>query len=166
MIFGSAKMNQTTLEQLMMDEAMTALSPDVSELLAAYLGTVPQGDAQLKCWRETADVARHALVATLPVEMPAFPGGQFRRASRFRLTGAVSAMAAILVGIGIGRYWERPSSSHIQYAQIIETAPAPVSVSDFWSSERLMASIDSGRQPRRSAWQWTSPARQPFTGLN
>jgi hypothetical protein len=152
------------LDELMMDEALTALRPEVSELLEDYLQKLPGGQERMRRWRDTAQSARNAMSSTAIIEVPPFPRQKVHRMKVYRRVGAIMAVAAaIIFGIGIGRYWQKPvvGGKSVAMAPVV---PVVAGKGDFWSSRRLMASTDTHREPRRSTWQWNSVSQQPTAG--
>ena len=54
-------MDDATLDRLMIDDALGALEPDVSALLAAYTASLPQNEQRRADWRALAERARESL---------------------------------------------------------------------------------------------------------
>jgi hypothetical protein len=150
-------MDDTTLERLMMDEALGALSPDVSMLLAAYTQTT--GDARVAQWRRVANLAGEAMGETHLEPLPAFPGQAPRQARMWNMARLGLAAAAVLaVGIGIGSWMPSKPAANVSVAQApVETPRRSMGVSDFWSSQRLLASAmeSAPRAPSRPQWTWS-----------
>jgi hypothetical protein len=172
---GAEAMDDQTLERLMIDDALGALPPDVSELLAAHTSSSPLATEQKKRWRQTAELAGRAsesheqAVATLlpPLSLRSHP----RRA---RIGLAIAA--AWLIGIGIGLLMPHGSATNPgpSPAVIAKLTPSssssapPAGVTDFWSSQRLISMATAGdrNRPRTASakWHWTSPVRAPEVG--
>jgi hypothetical protein len=161
--------NDQTLERLMIDDALGALSPDVSELLAAYTATAAR-DPQRQGWQRVAAMAQQALLPRAVENIPAFPirairFSQLRRAAALGL----SAAAALLLGLGIGMrlHSAGPGEAAPPVAQTTaQTAPPATAggVSDIWSSRRLVAAALDRKQSAAAPWQWSSPVGQPKIG--
>jgi len=162
-------MDDATLDRLMIDDALGALEPDVSALLAAYTASIPDTDQRRAGWRDLAEKARHAMVMPAADALPPFPAAQLR-AARFWHNGRLGlAIAAVLaVGIGIGLWMPGKPVAVGPVAQVtkpVPTSPPPaIGVSDFWSSRRLLASaVEHGVQDR-PAWRWSSPLTESSNG--
>ena len=132
-------MNPTTLERLMIDDALGALPPDVSALLAEHC---PPADRA--AWHSLAAAAKSAgQIAPLPLPAPRFRPGCARR--------VLAIAALLLLGLAIGLALPRPHQSPLA---ITPSPPAPQAhlqtaaasgVPDFWSTQRLLASAQSNR---------------------
>ncbi len=94
------------MESLLMDQALDALSPDVAQLLQAYLSDHPEFQPLSEAIRETAVLGQKAVAAEMPTEMPRFP--RERLSQKPRQAGWPSVRrwktiaACILLGMGIG----------------------------------------------------------------
>ena len=100
-------MDTVTLESLLIDRALGAFSPDVEQLLAAYLTQDAEAAAVAGQFVEVADLAKHSLAARTTVPLPPFPLQRILRAERAgrnrRCVGAaVAAAACVLMGLGLG----------------------------------------------------------------
>lgn len=149
-------MDEQTLERLMMDDALGALAPDVKMLLEAYVkqtGTEAERHGQ---WIALGAAAEEAVRGLAVEELPPFPGGRVRI---MRLWGASLAIAAaVVVGIGIGLFMQRPEAEKTVAAESSAVVAEPaemLGVTDFWSSKRLVAeALAAPRNP--SQWEWPS----------
>jgi anti-sigma factor RsiW len=162
-------MNEQALEKLLMDDALGALSPEASELLAEYVRANPGAESESKHWRAIANSARRALDAPQSASLPEFRLRQFRLVDTRRILGyGLATAAATAIGIGIGRFLpaERPVGSPM--ALVVPAGFARASESsgagDFWSSQRLLASAASAHRSSGRPLLWTSPAKEPTLG--
>jgi hypothetical protein len=140
-------MDNTTLERLMIDDALGELSPDARELLQAFLH---DRENELAQWRQLAADAKAALPLESVESLPAFPRQNILRFQPF-LRAGLAAAAALLVGVGIGRQIApRPTTEIVTIQTPAPTAASPTVAtadsSDFWSSKRLLAvALDTER---------------------
>jgi len=158
-------MDQETLERLMLDDALGALSVDASELLAAYARTLPGGDERLAGWQRVAATARAAMPSESAEALPPFP---VRRtvSNPWRMVRMGLSVAAVLaIGVAIGSWMPRGPGAPAQVAvvtqAIVAEMPSGGGVRDFWSTQRLLASALGRKHESPSAWHWTSPITQP-----
>lgn len=162
-------MDDTTLDRLMMDDALGALEADVSALLAAYAVDLPQVEQRRAGWGDLAERARQAMVTPPAQALPPFPGAQLRAARLWHKGGIALAIAAVLVlGIGIGLWMPTQRGAVAPVVRFTPTATSPqpraAGVSDFWSSRRLLASAVEHDVQSRPAWRWTSPLTESANG--
>ncbi|MGA2440991.1 MAG: hypothetical protein ABSH08_08535 [Tepidisphaeraceae bacterium] len=161
-------MDKQTLERLMIDEALGALEPDVSLLLSAYCETLSNCDAELAAWQRVAAGARAAMPEQATEELPPF-AAPVRLSRPWRLARIGVSIAAVLaIGVGIGlRMAPQPShppQSNVTVQSTTTEMPRSAGVSDFWSSQRLMASAQQPERLATSTWHWTSPIAEPEIG--
>ena len=168
-------MDDQTLERLMIDDALGALSPDASELLAAHIASSPHAAERLNRWRQTTELARRASESQEPTVAPSLPPLSLRAHPRWTRIGLAIA-AAWLLGIGVGLLVPHgPSSNPGPSPAVIAKLTPPSSsnapaagVTDFWSSQRLISMATAGDRNRPRAagaqWRWTSPVRAPEIG--
>jgi hypothetical protein len=162
-------MDDATLDRLMIDDALGALEPDISVLLAAYTATIPDIEQRRAGWRDLAEKARHAMAMPAADALPPFPAAQLR-AARFWHNGRLGvAIAAVLaLGVGIGLWMPGKHVAVAPIAQVINPAPSSppraIGVSDFWSSRRLLASAVEHGVQGRPAWRWSSPLTESANG--
>jgi hypothetical protein len=157
-------MDQATLERLILDDALGALPPDASALLAAYAQTLPGGSDRLAAWQRVAATARAAMPTESAVPLPPFPD-QKHISSPWRIGRLGLAVAAVLaMGVGIGWWMPHRSIPPAQVAimpqQIVAETPSAGAVHDFWSSNRLLASAMEQKHESSAAWHWSSPINQ------
>jgi hypothetical protein len=161
-------MDDETLKRLMIDDALGALSPDVSSLLSAYSETVPAGKSERSAWRSLAMDARRALSQQTVEDLPPFPATQ--RISlpwRFARIG-ISAAAMLAIGVGIGLRMPRAVPPRPEVAVAVQPAATELAGSNdmggFWSSQRLLAYAEQQKRPKSSSLRWTSPVKMPEIG--
>jgi hypothetical protein len=162
-------MDDATLERLIFDDALGALSPDASALLASYAQTLPGSSERLTAWKQLAATAKAALptesvAEPLPPLPPFSPGRTV--ASPWRITRVgLSFAAVLLMGLGIGSWFAHPPAASPHTSQtVVAEAPTIPGVHGFWSSQRLLASAMDQRSEPSSAWHWTSLLNQPEIG--
>lgn len=104
-------MTHELLDQLLLDRALGALSPEVDALLAAYIATNPDLAKRASEYSATVDSARDVLCgdAGLATALPSFPRPRIEsalRAARVRRLSlhAVSLAACVLFGFGIANW--------------------------------------------------------------
>jgi hypothetical protein len=158
-------MNDQTFERLLIDDALGALTPDQSELLAAYTSATGS-DSQRLIWRRVAAAARLALPAEPARNLPQFPARALRIHQFWRLGSVALAAAAILVlGIGLGAriFSQTPAANP---TTVVVSPPPPsrsvaatAGVSDIWSSSRLVAIALQRQNGPVAVTQWTSVFR-------
>ena len=160
-------MDQATLERLMLDDALGALSVDASDLLAAYVRTLPGGDERLAAWQRVASTARAAMPSESAKLLPPFPIRR-RVGNPWRMLRMGLSVAAVLaLGVGIGLWMPRRPVATKQVAvvpqPIVAEIPSIVAVHDFWSSQRLLASALQEKREPAGGGQWGSPSNQNET---
>ena len=146
-------MDKSTLERLMIDDSLGALSPDAQALLEAYLREHGDGIKELERWRCTADSARAAmrweqmeflpLLRKPPIVFP-FP------------KRSLAAAAMLLIGIGIGRRISPVPQPTIQTSPLVEApqTAATSGVADFWSPQRFLDSALNSERHAESEPNW------------
>lgn len=167
-------MNAETLDRLLLDRALGALTPDAAALLDAFLREHPEQLAAARRLDATTDLARKALAAplTLDAKLPAFPRERIEAAQRRShaagwARGGLAMAAALLLGFSAA--WillPRPPQSP---PQIVDSTPRPRASTapppGMWSVERLRDRVQQGRTnvvPARLTW--TRPGRRPVFG--
>jgi len=139
-------MNQHVIESLLMDQALNALSPEMGQLLQAYLAEHPEFRHLADSIHQTVDLGQKALAREMPTEIPAFPRKRlmhrFRNSSWITLQGWKTIAASILIGIGIGFVLEQPS--HIDHQ------PNPLASVVNGPSETVP--LSSGLDTARALW--------------
>ena len=186
-------MNRETLERLMLDDSLGALSDDIRSLLIERVAVA--GSPAALCaatYRRTVEAARAALSQPERAALPPFPAERLRREAvalrRRRTVGRIAALAASLVlGLGLGYLaFSRaeataPAPAPVAVAQTAPTnpepfpeqpfpgtspepTPAPAVVTDFWSARRLAAQARAVRPQAPLKVTWLSPVEEPSIG--
>jgi hypothetical protein len=165
-------MDSKTLDRLLIDDALGALPEDVRALLAAYVAAAgPQAAAEAEVYRQTAGLARRALVqpSAKTVALPPFrAGAAHRTGGAWRWTGRAAALAASLAaGLGLGflMFSHAAPAEKVPPPQVAiqPTSPEVLSVSsrpatgvqDFWSVRRLAGLPPEAAKP--AAMPWSGP---------
>lgn len=152
-------MNDDTFERLLIDDALGALTPDQSELLAAYAAATGN-DSQLRTWQRVASAARLALPPEPARSIPQFPRRalrvhQFWRAGKMGL--AIAAILLLGIGLGANLIRQRPAANPGAPVALTPHPAPPVAtaagVADFWSSSRLIALALEQKPARNSSAQ-------------
>jgi hypothetical protein len=138
---GANTVDETTLERLMMDDALEALGPDVKELLGAYIQSSAADAKRHGQWMRLGAAAEEAVRVAPLDKLPPFPG---RGSRSLRLWGETLAIAAaVIVGIAVGLVMQKPQEARtvaVQTSAPVAAQPAEMlGVADFWSSKRLLA---------------------------
>jgi len=172
------QLDSETIEQLLIDRSVGALSSDTEALLAAYLKHDRQAGELARQFDETADLARRTLsVASLP-SLPALQTDKLLRAEasrrRWRLFRNAAGLAACLVlGLSLGLILSRNASSaspppsfavadsSLANDEARDTGP---SASDFWSISRLRDRLKATEPKHSSHLIWDSPIKLPRIG--
>ena len=104
-------MDDATLERLILDDALGALSPDASALLAAHIKTLPGGSERLAAWRQVADSARSAMPTEAVADLPPFPvHGMTSNPWRISRIGLLRRRCAVS---GVGDWLVVATSTHL-----------------------------------------------------
>src|SRR5579862_9170455 len=120
-------MDDATLERLIFDDALGALSPDASALLAAHIQTMPGGSERLAGWRQLAETARAAMPTASPQALPPFPVSRIV-SNPWRIGRIGLSVAAVLfLGLGIGLLFPHRLTSSPQVAITPQPTEAPAS---------------------------------------
>ena len=144
-------MNPDTLENILIDRALGALSPDVETLLQEYLATHPDAAATVAEWEAT--VALTTAVMRHPPSPRALPPCVATAFSPSRTQSVLALAASFVVGAGItmlALHATAPRQAPVLIAQqpahIVPLAPAKVKLPPeierrarslpFWSRER------------------------------
>ena len=161
-------MNRDFLETLLMDRSLNELSPEVIDLLDAYLADHPEMQSLVDSIQETVAIGKRAVHAELPTQLPAFP--KERMLSRPRPAGYITAnrwisiAASLIIGIGIGMsgmLWKgEPPQKHHDYGFMVSqvqsqpTSDGFESARAFWSSKTYIdryQKIHEGRTQRNKS---------------
>lgn len=168
-------MNAQTLERLLLDRALGALTADTATLLDAYLAEHPAAAADAAGFDETVRFAEQVLPAGPLRQPPAFPAGRLTSASRrLRRTAflwrATGLAACLLAGVGIGVLLRtaRPDAAASPVEWVVQNEPPqdmPQSAQDeFWSARRLYERAAGARPARPPRLIWPSPLSAPKIG--
>jgi anti-sigma factor RsiW len=156
--------DKTTLERLMIDEALGGLSTAVRALLAAYVRTNDAAQAQQARWRELGEMAREGMPEDAPEDilgaLPVRAKGRMRQ--RREWWAGLAAAAGMLLGVGIGMRLPKPPTVGVTVAAAdravaaVETNANVGGVRDFWSTRRLVATAMETRRQAQPAgtWNW------------
>ncbi len=162
-------MNNQTLERLLIDDALGALTADTSALLAAYTASTGTEEQRLK-WKQLSEVAIRALYLSPAETAPPFPQRRLRIARIQRAARAAMAIAATLViGVGIGLCVPNPHSLPASSADLVKNQSTAIPVkrlpvveaADIWSTDRLIATALEHKDLSKSEWHWSSPVIEP-----
>ena len=171
-------MDQGTIERLMLDDSLGALSDDIRALLAERIAAAGS-PAVLRsaAYQRTVEAARAALAQPERAALPPFPATRLRREAaslrRQRLAGRIAALAASLVlGLGLGYLVfgrpdvtaSVPAPAAVTQVAAPDAAPAPEAVTEFWSSRRLAARAMAAQSQTPVKVTWISPVQQPRIG--
>lgn len=161
-------MNAETMERLLMDRALGALSPDVAALLEAHLRQEPAAAARAAQYEQVTDATRRAFsaasvtrgelrggadpAASSPARAapPPFPARQIRRvlARRrrwIRLAHAASLAACLALGVWLGWSWtETPAAAPV--------APDPAALA---AEQAFQAQLAQTEPPPGRAGFWS-----------
>jgi hypothetical protein len=173
-------MKTETLEALLIDRALGALSPEVAELLENYLIQNPDAAQKANGLESTVQLAR--TVAASPVmSMGALPPlGRVRKALAVQRRHAFlwefgKLAACVLVGLAIGlasRFGGRPdgaldtSVALVGSVAVNDAAKAEEDRNGFWSlanlaSEKSSQAAAGVRLESRYRLRWDSPVKMP-----
>lgn len=164
-------MNPKTLDALLLDRAAGALSPDVAQLLDAYIAQDP--NAALRGLRYSATVS--LIRAAMPpaardsdLRVPAFPSARIKAArSRRRVLAILRpiAMAAVIaIAFVLGGKLAAPADRPGQVPLVLAEA---TSAGGFWAYPAAPAATPNHRPARTlapSSVRWSSPLRWPQPG--
>lgn len=172
-------MNDETLERLLIDRSLGALSADAAALLDAYLRDNPAAARTATAFDETAGLIRQSLPAAPAASLPPFPRARLhdahRNAARWRIVRSALALAAcVVLGFSLG---SRPLGGPVKREN---TGPAVASVlprdgrasdrvnesaeSDFWSAQRMRVRFTSDSRAASRRVVWNSPVARPSLG--
>ncbi|MCK6482533.1 MAG: hypothetical protein HUU22_19065 [Phycisphaerae bacterium] len=141
-------MNPETLERLLLDRSLGALSTDAAALLDAYLARDADAVGRAAALVSTVDLARRALAdGASGGALPPFPAARLRREAvvfrRWRAIGRVTALAAcVLLGVFIGRsYFDAGGPTVERDGVSLVSRPAPSPVTDEPATEQPASSV-------------------------
>lgn len=169
-------MKTTTLDSLLLDRALGELSPEIGELLDAYLAQAPDDAARARRWSLTAQIARTAEAIDAPAK-PLPPWRAPHQRPRWMAPRELLRLAACLVlggfagwSLGVGGAWFVPGTRSMPSSPVANVAKATTSrdpgrreSAEFWS----IAAFARGGAPEpavdRASYrlQWDSPAKLP-----
>lgn len=100
-------MKSETIESLLMDQSLEQLSPEVEELLEAYIAEHPQYQQTAESIRQSTVLAKQAVSCETVSELPPFPKERLtylEKTNRWKLFSkwGLSAAACLLIGAFIG----------------------------------------------------------------
>ena len=178
-------LNPETLERLLIDRALGALSPDVEALLASHLEGDRSASEDTQQLAVVVETARRALQGDAP-KLPPFPAEQLRRAQQRRRRAVVAGggaafVAAVAAGLVLGAmlfsrppHADAPKSAVGRPTSVVLTvdpeaggsdesaSEPPPAVSDgFWSMRRWRERAASARHGETSSVRWDSPVKRP-----
>lgn len=163
-------MKQDDLEQLILDCALGALSPQVEQLLDAYLVFDAESALQLQQMKHTVSLASKAMErGDAKQSLPPFPVKALlkthrQRRSLWRVTQAAAIAACLVLAFMSGRRVQ-PQTDHTVSTMSIVAAPniswpKPVveqedKADGFWSLAKWQQ-LAKDRPRRRPRWVWES----------
>ena len=161
-------MKPESLEGLLIDRALGELSPEVAELLNAYLSANPRAAKKATAWTETWRLARNAMASDVDARRQPLPKlkphGRNSWNWRVRRTELLRLAACLIIGVTAG--WGLFAA---QVERVPESAVA-TQPSEFWSVNRLkeVYSRPSARKhrPVRHRLLWGSPLRIQKGGVS
>ena len=159
-------MNKDFLETLLVDRSLNELSPEMIDLLDAYLADHPEMQSLVDSIQETVATGKRAVHAELPTQLPAL--AKERLLSRPRPAGYLTAnrwitiAAALIIGIGIGMsamlLKDKPPQKHPGFmVSQVQSQPASEgfeSARAFWSPKTYIdryQKIHKGRTQRNKS---------------
>lgn len=159
-------MDTETLDRLLMDRALGALSPDVETLVAAYLQHDENAAQRAREFGSAADAARDVLRESATVALPPFPAVRVQALERARhrlvwVRNAAGLAAAVVIGVGLGFGLaprppvERPASPP---SALYAAAPPG---RGFWSVSNLVNEAQAARRSPQARVMWESPVALP-----
>jgi hypothetical protein len=171
------QLDSETIERLLIDRSVGALSSDTEALLAAYLRHDRQAGELARQFDETADLAKQALGVASAPSLPALRTDKLLRVEascrRWRLFRNAAGLAACLVlGLGLGLILSRnapsplpPPSFAVRNSSLANDArDTRSSASDFWSVSRLRDRLKATEPKHTSHLIWDSPVKLPRIG--
>lgn len=161
-------MKPESLEGLLIDRALGELSPEVAELLNAYLSANPAAAEQAAAWTETWRSAVRATAFDVDARLQPLPKHKSRGRNfwnwRVRRTELLRLAACLIIGVTAG--WGL-FAARVERAQAPAVATQP---SRLWSVNRLkeVYSRPSARKHRaeRHRLLWGSPLRIQKGGVS
>ena len=169
-------MDSETLERLLIDASLGALSADAEAMLRAYLKREPSAARQAAAFELTARLARLAMPSPAPATLPPFPARAIQAAQRRRDATRIArqglAMAAcVLLGIGISAL--RPGATrHAPALPLLVSNDAPSAgdagrnTGGFWSTQKWYDRAARASQSATGGAIWHSPIQRPSLGGN
>jgi anti-sigma factor RsiW len=98
-------MKPETLNSFLLDRSLGELTPELDELLDAYLAHEPAALTRARAYRATVDLAHAALATTTDVKPPAIARWRTPRGpGSWRSRNEILRLAAVLV-VGLGMGW-------------------------------------------------------------
>jgi len=172
-------LNRETLERLLIDRALGALSADVDELLASHLEHDRAADHEARKLALTVETTRQAFQQDSR-SLPAFPAEQLRgvqrRRRRLMIAGGGAALSgAVAAGLMLGSVLFGPSSQtsveQTQPRQVADSVtpirvraeepqPQPAAAG-FWSARRWRERAAARQRQETTSVRWISPVKRP-----
>ena len=149
-------MNKETLDALLIDRALGALSPDTEALLDAYLEHDPDTTIRMEQTLDSVNLARMALQDETPAPLPVFNAPRLvRRRRQIRYTLQAAGMAAtLMIGLTLGINF--PDTSGTVPPQLASVVPEAGSGIWAMAPNRL-----EKKTVRPARWKWHSPVQHP-----
>jgi hypothetical protein len=177
---GPRPLDAPTLNRLLTDRALGALSADVEQLLGSYLTFDSRAEEDSRRIARTVELARAVLCPPagrsddfLP-PLSAAEGAARPRAVLRRVVGPAMALAACLIaGFALGKRMSGPGPSvamptnPTHMAQRPSEAPpakADKPATGLWSLRRMYESMQNAPEREPSGVIWISPRSQPQLG--
>lgn len=185
------KLDTETIDRLLLDRQLGALSADAAALLDSYLANDEQAARLADSYTRTLQTARRVLGQKMPMERQDKTGResippQLRRRlqnesvlrGRLRVLRTISAAAAlVIVSVGLSAMWFRSQERGDAVAQLIKLNNSAAGAGDaqpaytastenggFWSERRLLERA-AQEKPRTGGWRWQSPTHWPQLGV-
>ncbi len=168
-------MDTKTLEALLLDRALGALSPEVEALLDAYLEHDAVAGQRATEFSDAAIAARRALASNAAADLPAFPRQQIEALRKTRrqlawVRNAGGLAAVIVLGITIGVALQDAMSTSerttVQGELVVVTsrdAATSAASSSIWSSRRIFERLQQPKADARNVI-WKSAVERPQLG--
>jgi hypothetical protein len=147
-------MKPETIESLLMDQSLEQLSPDVEELLDAYIAEHPQYQQTALSFRQSAALAKQAVSYETTNELPPFPKeriihveatGRWKLFYKWGLSAAACLLIGALVGVSLTQRQEMSKQKILTNGSMLAAKMQTVpdtrgleSARAFWSAEKYV----------------------------